>query len=258
VSFKYPQGKNRYALENLSFDAMPGEIVGIVGPSGAGKSTLFLLLMGFYDIDSGSIAIDDRNLNTVEAPHLRQNIAIVPQDIFLFSGTVEENIRYGRLDASPEEIRTVAKQAGAHDFIEQFPNGYRETVGNKGFKLSAGQRQRLAIARALLANPSILLLDEATSSLDADSEELVGKALITLFRNRTTLVIAHRLITARRADRILVVEKGKIITSGTHDFLYSNDSLYRRYWDLQSQTKSFELRPEGSFQGSPLSGAPIT
>jgi subfamily B ATP-binding cassette protein MsbA len=234
VGFSYPSAEGRRALDQIDLIIEPGELVALVGPSGAGKSTLFSLLLRFYDPTEGVIAIENRDLRSLRLADLRQNIGLVPQEIFLFSATVEENLRYGDLKATPEQVRAAAVAAGAEQFIRALPHGYDELVGERGVKLSAGQRQRIAIARAFLKNPAILLLDEATSALDAESEEIIQRALAVLLTSRTTLVIAHRLATARRANRIFVLDQGRIVGSGTHEGLYATNELYRRYWELQS------------------------
>ncbi len=234
VSFDYPSAKDRMTLRNIHFEVNPGEVIALIGPSGAGKSTVFSLLNRFYDPNSGSITIDGVDLKALNLKDLRESIGIVPQEIFLFTGTIAENIRYGKPDASDEEVRAAAIAAGADEFVQRLGRRYEETVGHRGIKLSGGQRQRIAIARAFLKDPAILLLDEATNSLDPDSEEIVRKALSQLLRGRTTLVIAHRLATARRANRILVLEQGRIIGSGAHDELYASNETYRRYLSLQT------------------------
>jgi subfamily B ATP-binding cassette protein MsbA len=234
VRFRYPSAEGRWALEDIDLTIEPGEMVALVGPSGAGKSTLFALLLRFFDPTTGALQLDGRDLRALRLADLRRAIGLVPQEIFLFSGTVEENLRYGDPAATPEQVRAAAVAAGADPFIRELPHGYAEVVGERGVKLSAGQRQRLAIARAFLKDPAVLLLDEATSALDAESEETIQQALAILQKSRTTLVIAHRLATARRADRILVLDRGHIVSSGTHDTLYATNDLYRRYWELQS------------------------
>ena len=244
VSFRYPLQKDRLALKGVNIEIQAHEMVGLVGPSGAGKSTLFSLLLRFYDPTEGTISIDGRDLRSIRLKDMRRAIGIVPQDIFLFSGTVADNISYFKPEATPKEVQAAAVAAGADEFIERLPKRYDELVGERGVKLSTGQRQRIAIARAFIINPTILLLDEATSSLDADSEEKVRQALSKLMKGRTTLVIAHRLITARQANRILVMEHGTVVGSGTHDVLYDSNELYRRYWTLQSLSGKDESKIE--------------
>ncbi|MCP3982476.1 MAG: ABC transporter ATP-binding protein [bacterium] len=234
VVFSYPTAQDRRALDGIDLEVKPGEMIGLVGPSGSGKSTLFSLLLRMYEPTSGDITIDGTALRSVKLFDLRQAIGIVPQDIFLFGGSVEENILFGRPDATPEDVRRAAEAAGADEFIRRLPQGYKEVVGERGIKLSGGQRQRIAIARAFLKNPSILLLDEATTYLDPEAEEKVQTALSELLRGRTTLVIAHRLATAREANRILVVDGGRIVGSGAHDELFESNEIYRHYWELQS------------------------
>ena len=220
-------------LRNLSLSANPGEVVALVGPSGAGKSTLITLIPRFYDPTAGRVTLDGVDLRELDTHDLRTHIGIVPQETQLFSGTVAENIRYGKPEATDEELEDAAKAANAHDFIEEFPNGYKTIVGERGVKLSGGQRQRVAIARALLKNPKILILDEATSSLDSESEALVQAALDTLMQGRTVFVIAHRLSTIRNADRILVLERGRIVQSGTHSSLMAQGGLYHDLYEKQ-------------------------
>ncbi|HJV85832.1 MAG TPA: ABC transporter transmembrane domain-containing protein [Noviherbaspirillum sp.] len=233
VSFHYPSRPHSPALLDISLDIHPGENVAIVGPSGAGKSTLFQLLLRFYDPQRGDILLDDVDIRTLDLHALRDAIGIVPQDTVVFSADAMENIRYGRADASDEEVITAAKLAAAHEFIQKLPQGYRSFLGERGVRLSGGQRQRIAIARALLKNPPLLLLDEATSALDAESERLVQGALEVAMKGRTTLVIAHRLATVQRADRIIVMEHGRIVEIGTHASLTAQGGLYASLAELQ-------------------------
>jgi ATP-binding cassette, subfamily B, bacterial len=212
----------------------PGEKIALVGPSGSGKSTIISLLLRFYDPHPGEILMDGRPARDYPLAWLRNQMSIVPQEAMLFGGTIYENIAYGRPGATEAEIMEAARQAHAHEFIAPFPEGYQTLVGERGVKLSGGQRQRVAIARAILKNPAILILDEATSSLDSESERLVQLALDKLMENRTTFMIAHRLATVRRADRILVIQDGKLVESGTHAELNQQDNgLYRRLAELQ-------------------------
>jgi ABC-type multidrug transport system fused ATPase/permease subunit len=234
VSFSYPSRKDFQVLKNLNIVAQPGEQIALVGPSGAGKSTIVSLLLQFYYPDSGSILFDGKESKEFELSNLRKQMAFVPQDVLLFGGTIKENIAYGKPDASFEEIEEAAKKAFAHDFIVSFPEKYETIVGERGVKLSGGQRQRIAIARAILKNPAILILDEATSSLDAASELLVQNALTNLMKNRTSFVIAHRLATVRNADKIFVLDKGKIVEAGTHNELINiPEGLYKSLSKLQ-------------------------
>ena len=233
VTFHYPARPDQPSLDDVSFVIRPGEKIAIVGPSGAGKSTLFQLLLRFYDIQSGAIKIDGIGVDEVDPSHLRALSAIVPQLPVIFSTSARENIRYGKPDASDEEVVEAAKSALAHGFIEDCPEGYDTSFGERGMTLSGGQRQRMAIARAMLKNAPILLLDEATSALDAQSELSVQQALDGLMQGRTTLIIAHRLATVKNADRIFVMENGRIVAEGSHDQLIKQGGLYRQLADLQ-------------------------
>lgn len=241
INFYYPSRPGQLALDDFTLEIKPGETVALVGPSGAGKSTVFQLLLRFYDPSSGNIKLDDVSLDQTDPRTLREQIGLVPQDGIIFSENVLENIRYGRPEASKVEIRSAAESANAIDFIEELPDGFETNLGEKGVQLSGGQRQRLAIARAILRDPSVLLLDEATSALDAESESFVQRALDRIMVGRTTLIIAHRLATVLSADRIIVMEKGRVIASGGHDQLLKSCPLYTRLanlqFDLDSATK---------------------
>jgi subfamily B ATP-binding cassette protein MsbA len=231
VSFSYNPGEP--VLRDISFEVNRGEIVAVVGPSGAGKSTLFDLLPRFYDPLQGRVTIDGHDIRQLSLSSLRGLLGIVTQETFLFNDTILNNIAYGMNGVAPEKVKEAAKAANAHDFIMQFEHGYDTEVGNRGVMLSGGQRQRLAIARALLKNPQILIFDEATSSLDTESEMLVQQAIDHLMANRTTLVIAHRLSTIKNAHRILVIENGQIVETGTHEQLLANAKLYARLYEMQ-------------------------
>lgn len=234
VMFHYPSRKEVKVINDLSFKVDKGETIAVVGPSGAGKSTITQLLLRFYDPDSGSIIIDGKDSREYSLTELRSQMALVPQDVLLFGGTIRENILYGKHDASDEEVMEAAKKANAHEFIMGFPDKYNTIVGERGIALSGGQRQRIAIARAVLRNPAILILDEATSSLDSESERLVQEALDKLMEGRTSFVIAHRLSTIRKADKIMVLEKGKLKEIGTHDeLMLLPEGLYRSLSMLQ-------------------------
>src|SRR5581483_10173191 len=232
--FSYPSRKEVPVLRDVSLLARAGERIALVGPSGAGKSTIVSLLLRFYEPDRGRVLIDGRDAREYDLKALRGQMAIVPQDVLLFGGSIFDNIAYGRPGASEADVITAARQANAHGFISSFPDGYATRVGERGVQLSGGQRQRVAIARAILRDPAILLLDEATSSLDSESESLVLQALERLMQGRTSLVIAHRLSTVRSADRIYVVREGMIIESGTHEELIAlENGLYRNLSQLQ-------------------------
>ena len=234
VAFSYPSRKEIQVLKNVSFTAKYGQKIALVGPSGTGKSTIASLLLRFYDIENGTILIDDKNIYDYDLATLRGNMSIVPQDVILFGGTIRENIAYGKPNATEAEIIVAAKQANAYNFIESFPEKLETVVGERGIKLSGGQRQRIAIARALLKNPSILILDEATSSLDSESEKLVQEALEILMEGRTSIIIAHRLSTIRSADQILVLDGGSIVEQGTHkDLINLENGIYKNLSNLQ-------------------------
>ena len=234
ISFHYPSRPEMQVLKNVSIEAKAGEQVAIVGPSGAGKSTIVSLLLRFYDPTSGTISFDGLSGNAIPLTQLRKQMALVPQDILLFGGSIMENIAYGRPGANEDDIKAAARKANAHDFIMSFPEGYATLVGERGIKLSGGQRQRIAIARAILKDPVILLLDEATSALDSESEQLVQDALQNLMAGRTSFVIAHRLSTIRNADKIIVLDDGMVKESGTHNELISlEEGLYRNLHKLQ-------------------------
>lgn len=231
VSFSY--GEDAPALRNISFEVQPGQMVAFVGPSGAGKSTIANLLPRFYDVTEGSILVEGMDVRDVTLGSLREQIGIVPQETMLFSGSVWENIRYGRLDATDEEVVEAAKAANADEFIRQLPEGYDTKLGERGVNISGGQRQRLAIARAILKDPQILILDEATSALDTESEKVVQAALDRLMVGRTSFVIAHRLSTILGADRILVIDHGEIVEAGTHEELLAKGGLYSNLYNIQ-------------------------
>ncbi|MDO8976697.1 ABC transporter transmembrane domain-containing protein [Reyranella sp.] len=233
VSFRYPTRTDALALDRFDLAIVPGETVAIVGPSGAGKTTAFNLLLRFYDPEKGTIRLDGIDIRELALGELRRSLAVVPQDPTLFSTSVTENIRYGRPDASDAEVRAAADAASALGFIEALPHGFATDLGARGVRLSGGQRQRIAIARALLCDPAVLLLDEATSALDAESELAVQQALDRVMRNRTTLVIAHRLATVQKANRIVVLDQGRVVDVGTHAELVRRGGLYARLAELQ-------------------------
>ena len=235
VSFSYDPGEE--VLSDVSFDVKPGEMVAFVGPSGAGKSTVASLLPRFYDVNDGSISIDGTDIRGVTLNSLREQVGIVPQETILFNGSVYDNILYGRLDATKEEVEAAAKAANAHNFIMELPDGYNTMLGDRGVNISGGQRQRISIARAILKNPQILILDEATSALDTESERVVQEALDRLMVGRTSFVIAHRLSTIKNADKIMVLEKGRLVEQGTHDELMQLDGLYAHLYKIQYRSK---------------------
>lgn len=229
VSFSY-DGESCEVLENINLTVNKGENIAVVGPSGSGKTTLCSLLARFYQLDSGEITLDGKDINDYTLPELRRSIGIVEQDVYLFSGTVIENILYGKPDATKQEVIEAAKKAGADEFIRKLPDGYDTFIGERGTRLSGGQKQRISIARAFLKNPPVLILDEATSALDAESEMLVKKSLADLSKGRTTLTVAHRLTTIKNASRIIVLTENGIVQQGTHDELMSVDGIYKKLY----------------------------
>jgi ABC-type multidrug transport system fused ATPase/permease subunit len=236
VAFSYPQRKDVTVLNGINLSAGFNQTIALVGASGAGKSTVTSLLLRFFDINQGEILIDGVPINEYDIKHLRSHIALVPQEVILFAGTIEENIAFGNPSASKEDIVLAAKQANAYEFIEKFPESFATQVGDRGIQLSGGQKQRIAIARALLKNPTILILDEATSALDSESEQLVQEALDNLMKGRTSLVIAHRLSTIRKADKIYVLDQGKIVEEGTHsELLTLEKGIYSNLVSIQNE-----------------------
>lgn len=232
VAFRY--GKKQSVLEDISFKVNPGEVIAFVGESGVGKTTVANLLLRYWLPEKGKIYVDGRESRTITYTSLRKQMAVVPQEVILFNDTIEDNIRYGKPDAADKEIIAAAKAANAHEFIEKFPKKYEQLVGERGIKLSTGQKQRIAIARAILRNPRILILDEATAALDSASEELVQEALWRLIEGKTTFIIAHRLSTIAKADKIIVLEKGRVAEIGTHQQLLEKRGLYFKFWNLQT------------------------
>jgi subfamily B ATP-binding cassette protein MsbA len=254
VSFRYQQGEETWTLEDINLRAAPGEVVALVGPSGGGKTTLVSLLPRFWDVDRGSIRLDGHDVRALRLADLRSAIGIVPQEPALFSGSVRENIAYARPGASAAEVESAARAAHAHEFIERLPQGYDTPVGERGVKLSGGQRQRVAIARAILKDPAVLVLDEATSNLDTESERLIEDALEKLLVGRTTLIIAHRLSTVRRADRLVVVDRGRVVEEGTHAELLGRGGLYARLYQRQFRDDELVLEPASGPRDGGLSG----
>ena len=232
VCFEYQKGEER-VLDSVSFKINKGEVAALVGPSGSGKSTIADLIPRFYDVSSGEIIIDGNNLKNISLSSLRGNMGIVTQEVILFNDTIKNNISYAQPEKSMDQIKSAAKAANALEFIENTPDGFETVVGERGVKLSGGQKQRIAIARALLKNPSILILDEATSALDTESEKKVQTAIESLMKDRTALVIAHRLSTVQKADKIIVIDKGKVVEIGSHETLFEKNGIYKRLYDLQ-------------------------
>lgn len=252
VSFSYDDGEE--VLHDVSFVVSPGETVALVGPSGAGKSTLVSLLSRFYEVDSGAVSVDGKDVREMDLNTLRSRIGLVAQDVALFSGTVRDNIRYGRLSATDAEVEAAARAANVHGFVSALENGYDSLIGERGVKLSGGQRQRISIARTLLSDPSILILDEATSNLDAESEALVQDAVARLMAQKTALVIAHRLSTVVNADRIIVLESGRVVAQGTHAELIRSSPLYRRLYtkQLSNRREAFDSHRDDHIETIPV------
>jgi len=251
VSFRYAQGEETWTLEDITLRVAPGEVVALVGPSGGGKTTLVSLLSRFWDVDRGQIRLDGHDIRAIRLADLRGAIGIVPQEPALFSGSVRENIAYARPAASAADVEAAARAAHAHEFVERLPRGYDTLVGERGVKLSGGQRQRVAIARAILKDPAVLILDEATSNLDTESERLIEDALEKLLVGRTTLIIAHRLSTVRRADRLVVVDRGRIVEEGTHAELLGRGGIYSRLYQRQFREDDFNAARESVLSMDP-------
>ena len=238
VTFSYPQRKDIEVLSGIDFKVTQNQTIALVGPSGAGKSTIASLLLNYYQVINGSIEFDGVSISEIDTEYLRSHMAIVPQEVILFGGSILENIAFGKLDATKEQIIEAAKQANAWEFISTFPEGLETEVGDRGIQLSGGQKQRIAIARAILRNPKILILDEATSALDSESEKLVQDALNKLMEGRTSFVIAHRLSTIRKADNIFVIDDGMVKETGKHDDLIASNGIYANLVDLQGVSAS--------------------
>jgi ATP-binding cassette, subfamily B, bacterial len=243
IGFRYG---SRSVIRNLSLTIQPGEMIGLVGQSGSGKSTLVNLICRFYDVSEGAIMIDGTDIRSVALADYRRNIGLVLQEPFLFFGTIADNISYGRPDATREEIIAAARASHAHDFILRLPHGYDSLVGERGQGLSGGERQRISIARALLINPKVLILDEATSSVDTETEKEIQRALDNLVKGRTTIAIAHRLSTLRKADRLVVMQRGRIVEVGPHDDLIAQQGAYWRLYQAQLRTTETHLEEESA------------
>jgi len=239
VKFRYPTRKNQTIFDDLTLKIPQGHKLALVGASGSGKSTIVQLLERFYDVESGTVKVDGKNIKDLNVKWLRQQYGLVSQEPILFTGTISDNIKFGKADATHQEVENAAKSANAHNFIMTFPDGYDTQVGEKGSQLSGGQKQRIAIARAIIKNPKILLLDEATSALDSESEKIVQQALDSVMQGRTTIIVAHRLSTIKNADQIYVLDAGKIVEHGTHDDLMSRKGVY---WALQAKTGSHDTK----------------
>jgi ATP-binding cassette subfamily B protein len=255
VTFGY--APDHPVLHNVSFRIKPEETLALVGPTGAGKSTVIKLISRFYEAQSGSVTIDGKDVKQISQESLRKQMGIVLQESFLFTGTIMENIRYGNLEATDEEVMNAAKTVGAHEYITKMPNGYNSEIGERGAGLSVGQKQLISFARALLRNPAILILDEATSSIDPYTDLLIRKAMKVLLKNRTSIIIAHRLSTVRNADRIFVVDNGRIIEEGNHRQLMKKEGLYRHLYEMQFKEPELETAvttksvPQSPFRGFP-------